>query len=356
MRIIRSLSLAVAGMIAAAGAVPAAAALVGQSMATGIAALQEWNVVSFNNFTSSNHVDGRVLVGGNFTSNNMNILGNNTPASSYGTAALTVAGNANLSGANINLNGGVDVGGNVSGNFNMNGTPRVVEYGGTNNGAFANNTTFTDMGQSFTDALVSQKNDIKASLTSLSANLAALADTGGVTVGGDSNNQSITVAGSGLKVLNWSEAMFEGSQNQQLLVTLASDATLVINVAGTDIDFNRNFNTFANDERVLFNFYQATTVDIGRQFSGSILGVFADITGGNSGNIDGSVVGNNVVQNANGEIHNNYFQGDLSSVGGSNPVSVAPEPGTWALLILGFGLVGAALRRCGRRALVLQAA
>lgn len=356
MRIIRSFSLAIAGMIAAASAVPAAAALVGQSMATGIAALQEWNVVSFNNFTSSNHVDGRVLVGGNFTSNNMNILGNNTPASSYGTAALTVAGNANLSGANINLNGGVDVGGNVSGNFNMNGTPRIVEYGGTNNGAFANNTTFTDMGQSFTDALVSQKNDIKASLTSLSANLAALANTGGVTVGGDSNNQTITVAGSGLKVLNWSEAMFEGSQNQQLLVTLASDATLVINVAGTDIDFNRNFNTYANDERVLFNFYQATTVDIGRQFSGSILGVFADITGGNSGNIDGSVVGNNVVQNANGEIHNNYFQGDLSSVGGSNPVSVAPEPGTWALLILGFGLVGAALRRRSQRASVLQPA
>lgn len=356
MRIIRSFSLAIAGMIAAASAVPVAAALVGQSMATGIAALQEWNVVSFNNFTSSNHVDGRVLVGGNFTSNNMNILGNNTPASSYGTAALTVAGNANLSGANINLNGGVDVGGNVSGNFNMNGTPRIVEYGGTNNGAFANNTTFTDMGQSFTDALVSQKNDIKASLTSLSANLAALANTGGVTVGGDSNNQTITVAGSGLKVLNWSEAMFEGSQNQQLLVTLASDATLVINVAGTDIDFNRNFNTYANDERVLFNFYQATTVDIGRQFSGSILGVFADITGGNSGNIDGSVVGNNVVQNANGEIHNNYFQGDLSSVGGSNPVSVAPEPGTWALLILGFGLVGAALRRRSQRASVLQPA
>lgn len=356
MRIIRSFSLAVAGMIAAASAVPASAALVGQSMATGIAALQEWNVISFNNFTSSNHVDGRVLVGGNFTSNNMNILGNNTPASTYGTAALTVAGNANLSGANINLAGGVDVGGNVSGNFNMNGTPKTVDYGGSNNGAFANNTTFTDQGQSFTDALISQKNDIKASLTSLSANLAALADTGGVTVGGDSNNQSITVTGSGLKVLNWSEAMFEGTQNQQLLVTLPSDATLVINVAGTDIDFNRNFNTFANDERVLFNFYQATTVDIGRQFSGSILGVFADITGGNSGNIDGSVVGNNVVQNANGEIHNNYFQGDLSSVGGSNPVSVAPEPGTWAMLILGFGLVGAALRRRSQRSLVHQAA
>lgn len=356
MRMFRAFPLAAAGLLAVAGAAPGSAALVGQSISTGIAALQEWNVISFNNFTSSNHVDGRVLVGGNFTSNNMNILGNNTPASTYGTAALTVAGNANLSGANINLAGGVDVGGNVSGNFNLNGNPKTVDYGGTST-AFANNTTFTDLGPSFTNALVSQSNDIKASLTSLSSNLAALADTGGVTVGGDSNNQTITVSGSGLKVLNWSEAMFEGNQNQQLLVTLPSDATLVINVAGTDIDFNRNFNTFANDERVLFNFYQAATVDIGRQFSGSILGVFADITGGNSGNIDGSVVGNNVVQNANGEIHNNYFQGDLSSIGSGSSVVVAPEPSTWGMLILGFGLIGAVLR--GRRrvpSLGLQAA
>lgn len=358
MRMFRAFPLAVAGLIAMAGAMPASAALVGQSVSTGIAALQEWNVISFNNFTSSNHVDGRVLVGGNFTSNNMNILGNNTPASTYGTAALTVAGNANLSGANINLAGGVDVGGNVSGNFNMNGNPKTVDYGGTST-AFANNTTFTDLGPSFTNTLVSQANDIKASLTGLSSNLAALANTGGVTVGGDSNNQTINVTGSGLQVLNWSAADFQGqSNNQQLLVTLPSNATLVINVAGSNLNFNRNFNTFANDERVLFNFYEATSVNIGRQFSGSILGVFADITGGNSGNIDGSVVGNNVVQNANGEIHNNYFQGDLSSIGsGSGGVVVAPEPSTWGMLILGFGLIGAVLR--GRRrvpSLGLQAA
>lgn len=347
MRMIRPFSLVVAGLIAVAGAMPASAALVGQSISTGIAALKEWNVVSFNNFTSSNHVDGRVLVGGNFTSNNMNILGNNVPATTYGTGALTVAGNANLSGSSINLGGGINVGGNLSGNYNNNGN-NAVTYGGTNT-SFANNTTATNGGASFTNALISQKNDIKASLTSLSSNLAALANTGGVAVGGDSNNQSITVTGSGLQVLNWSEAMFEGTSNQALNVTVPSGATLVINVAGTDIDFNRNFNTYANMQNVLFNFYEATTVDIARQFSGSVLGVFADITGGNSGNIDGTVIGNNVVQNANGEIHNAYFQGDLSSLGSGQSVVVAPEPSTWGLLILGFGLIGAVLRGRVRR-------
>ncbi len=355
MRFVRSFPLVLAGLIAAVTAAPASAALVGQSLSTGIAALQEWNVVSFNNFTSSNHVDGRVFVGGNFTSNNMNILGNNTAASNYGTAALTVAGNANLQGANINLAGGVDVGGNVSGNFNMNGNPKLVEYGGTST-AFANNTTFTDLGPSFTNTLNSQKADLIASLTSLSSNLAALSNTGGVSVGGDQNNQMITVSGSGLQVLNWSEAMFEGNQNQQLQITMPGNATLVINVAGTDIDMNRNFNTFANDERVLFNFYEATTIDLNRQFSGSVLGVFADIIGGNSGNIDGSVVGKSVVQNANGEIHANNFQGDLSSVGGGGGPVVAPEPETWGMMLLGFGLIGAAMRRRTRRSLVPQAA
>lgn len=355
MRLFRTVPLAIAGLIAIAGAMPASAALVGQSISTGIASLKEWNVVAFNNFNSNNHVDGRVFVGGNFQTaapagSNFSILNNNIPSSQYGTGSLTVVGNAAFqSGNSINAGGGINVGGNVSGTFNNNGN-NVVTYGGTSS-ASANNTTFTNGGANFTSALVSQKNDIKASLTSLSSNLAALANTGGVAVGGDSNNQTITVTGSGLKVLNWSEAMFEGNQNQQLLVTLPSDATLVINVAGTNIDFNRNFNTFANDERVLFNFYEATNVNIQRQFSGSILGVFADITGGNSGNIDGTVIGNNVTQNSNGEIHNNYFQGDLSSVGGT--VSAAPEPSTWGMLILGFGLIGAALR--GRRRVPGQA-
>ena len=356
MRILRAMTMMVAGLVALAPMTQASAALVGQSISTGIASLQEWNVVAFNNFSTSNHVGGRALVGGNLNVSNgvMGMNGSSLNNSSYGTSAVTVAGSANFSNANVNA-AGVQVGGNLTGNFNNNGNG-AVQVGGT--ASFQqnfNNQVQANQGANFTNTLVSQANDIKASLTSLSTNLAALASTGGVTVGGDSNNQSITVSGTGLKVLNWSEAMFEGNSNQQLAVTVPSGATLVINVAGTDIDFNRNFNTYANMSNVLFNFYEATTVDIGRQFSGSILGVFADITGGNSGNIDGSVIGRSVTQNANGEIHNVPFQGDLSSVGGP-VVSTAPEPSTWAMLILGFGLVGLTLRRRERRALIVQIA
>lgn len=354
MRMFRALPIVVAGLMAVASAAPASAALVGQSVSTGIAALKEWNVVAFNNLTTSNHIGGRVLVGGNLQVSNgvMAMDGNsNLPQTGNGTPAITVVGNANFSNGNVN-SAGVQVGGNLTGNFNNNGGGQVLVGGSAQNQQ--NFSVQGNQGANFTSTLQSQSNDIKASLTSLSANLAALANTSGVTVGGDSNNQMITVTGSGLKVLNWSEAMFEGNQNQQLQITMPSDATLVINVAGTDIDFNRNFNRFSGDNRVLFNFYEATTVDIGRQFSGSVLGVFADITGGNSGNIDGTVVGKSVTQNANGEIHNNYFQGDLSSL--STTVPAVPEPSTWAMLILGFGVVGAMMRSRNRRTLVLQAA
>lgn len=354
MRKVGMLPLMVAGLMAVANAGTASAALVGQSVSTGIAALKEWNVVAFNNFSTANHVGGRSLVGGNLNVTNGVVAmgGTGTGNSSYGTAAVTVAGSANFNNASVN-GAGVQVGGNLTGNFNNNGGG-AVQVGGTAQSQ-QNFSVQGNQGANFTNTLISQANDIKASLTSLSSNLAALANTGDVLVGGDSNNQSITVSGTGLKVLNWSEAMFEGNQNQQLAVTIPSGATLVINVAGTDIDFNRNFNTYTNMSNVLFNFYEATTVDIGRQFSGSILGVFADITGGNSGNIDGGVFGKSVTQNANGEIHNVPFQGDLSSVGGS-VVSTAPEPSTWAMLILGFGLVGLAMRRRERRALVVQMA
>lgn len=354
MRMVRMLPLVVAGLMTVANAGAASAALVGQSISTGIAALKEWNVVSFNNFSTANHVGGRTLVGGNLNVTNGVVAmgGTGSGNSTYGTSAVTVAGNANFSNGNVN-GAGVQVGGNLTGNFNNNGGG-AVQVGGTAQNQ-QNFSVQANQGANFTNTLISQAADIKASLTSLSANLAALANTSGVTVGGDSNNQSITVTGTGLKVLNWSEALFEGNSNQQLQVTIPSGATLVVNVAGTDIDFNRNFNTFANMNNVLFNFYEATTVDVMKQFSGSILAVNAAVTGGYSGNIDGTVVGNSVTQQANGEIHNVPFQGDLSSVGGS-VVSTAPEPSTWAMLILGFGLVGLTLRRREKRMLIVQAA
>lgn len=50
-----------------------------------------------------------------------------------------------------------------------------------------------------------------------------------------------------------------------------------------------------------------------------------------------------------------YYNNELSAAYGSmtatlKPASAAPEPAAWGLMILGFGAVGAAMRRRGRRA------
>ena len=372
MRNFRALPLVVAALIAVTNAGQASAALIGQSMQTGIAALKEWNVVAFNNFTTSNHVGGRTLVGGNLNVTNgvMAMGGTGSGNSSYGTSAITVAGNANFSNGNVN-GAGVQVGGNLTGNFNNNGGG-AVQAGGTAQSQ-QNFSVQGGQGANFTNTIVSQAADIKASLTSLSANLKALTTTSNVQLlqpaGSAQTNENqnspywntnqINVTGTGLAVLNMTEAQFEqfGASQKDMKITLPSGATLVINVAGTNIDYagKVNMNSGTNYGNVIWNFYEATSLNLQNQFSGSVLGVFADITVGNSGNVDGTIAGKSVTQNANGEIHSVPFTGDLSSVSGS-VVSTAPEPSTWAMLILGFGLVGAVMRTRGRRVLAIQAA
>ena len=56
----------------------------------------------------------------------------------------------------------------------------------------------------------------------------------------------------------------------------------------------------------------------------------------NTNNIEGSVVVQSLDQK--GEIHLQPFTGHI-------PVTAVPEPGTYALLLAGLGLVGAAMAR-----------
>lgn len=363
----RAFPLIVAGLIAATAAVPASAALIGQSTATAQAALKEWNVIAFNNLDTSHHIEGRILAGTLDAKGNFEAQSKNLSTTSYGTGLVTVTGNAKFNAGNTKIEGTgsvVNVGGVASGTIEgRNGT---VKVGSSSAPTIVNNSmTVQTQASDFTSTLNSQMSDIKSSLTSLSANLKALSTTSNVQflapAGSASTNENqnspywntneIKVTGTGLAVLNLTEDQFEkfGASQKDIKVTLPDGATLVVNVAGTAIDYSGKVNLFTNDQNVVWNFYQAQTINLQNQFSGAVLGVFADITIGNA-NFDGTVVGNNVKQNSNGELHNqNYFQGDLSSVGtsGGGPVSVAPEPATWAMLILGFGLIGVMMRRRG---------
>jgi choice-of-anchor A domain-containing protein len=120
MRSIRIFPVLLVGAIALSGAGEASAA-----MLAGVDALKEWNLIVFNNMTTSHDVEGRAFVGGDLSGNSGTFYNNpgNNP-SQNNNPALTVVGNVSGSTRNINNSGGANIGGNLTSQngFNLNGT------------------------------------------------------------------------------------------------------------------------------------------------------------------------------------------------------------------------------------------
>ena len=335
MRIFRAFSIALVGLSGLVGATQATAALL-----AGTAALKEWNLIVFNNVSSSSEVEGRSFIGGDLTGNSSNYyMGNENSASANGTPGLTVVGNVEGGTKNLNNGAGASIGGNLASQngFNLNGPNQTVNIGGSSTQTNINqNTVNANLGANFTNQLVAQRDLLVSSLGSLSDNLQALTATG---TGSIANNTLTINGGSSFNVFNVTAANLNAVQ--QLSVTNANGATTVINVAGTNITMNDNFLGSPSElgKNVIWNFYEATTLSFGNAFYGTVLAPEAAVTLSNF--VEGTLVAKSLTQN--GEVHTGTFQGDLSSVGGS--VSATPEPATWAMLILGFGLIGTVLRR-----------
>lgn len=335
MRFYRSFPALLAGALLLVSATPSSAALL-----AGTDALKEWNLIVFNNLTSNSEVEGRTFVGGDLNGNSSNYdIGPANSANTGNDPGLTVVGNINGSSKNLNNGSGANVGGNVNTQLNLNGANQTVNAGGTVSSQqnVNQNTINQNLGSSFTQSLNDQKTLLMSSLNSLSDNLKALTATGTATI---SNNQlSITGASSGISVFNLSLSQLSSLNN--ISVIAPSGGTTVINVSGTSGTINANFNSSAELGRnVIWNFYDATSLTFANNFLGSVLATDAAVTN-TAGYIEGSLVANSFNQGA--EVHQDTFQGDLSSVGAS--VSAMPEPGTWAMLILGFGAIGFVLRR-----------
>lgn len=114
---------------------------------------------------------------------------------------------------------------------------------------------------------------------------------------------------------------------------------LIFNIPGMDVNaalFELKLPSGLTSDKVLFNFYEATKVSgTGKTIHGSILAPYAlvDISGLT---VDGIIVSKDF-NAANVNVLGNGFN--------FGPPPVVPEPATWALLILGFGVVGHAMRR-----------
>lgn len=114
---------------------------------------------------------------------------------------------------------------------------------------------------------------------------------------------------------------------------------LILNISGAKgslVDFN--FGAL-DPTQVLFNFYEATEVSgASKDIPGSILAPLAKVAISGS-HVAGSIVSNSF-SSAKTKIDGKAFIGF-----GAPPLAPGvPEPATWAMMILGFGVVGTALR------------
>jgi choice-of-anchor A domain-containing protein len=307
-----------------------------------------YNVFLFSNFSESwTDAEGRMAVGGNFTSNGFTVASNRS-GDGAGVWSLVVGGN--YTNAYNRLGGGdLFVGGNmywntptlpndayVNGNVTNTGWGSVggkIYYGGTyaSTGTLPNQKLGTPAPPPID--FLSAKTD----LSSLSANLSAAEATGTV---GDNGYGTYSLAGTaGVNVFNLSKSSYSGST---INISAPAGATVIVNVAGSAASFNGgSVNISGTDKRnVIFNFGSATAISLSSiGFNGTILAPFADITG-SYGNINGQVIANSF--SGTTEFHDFLFTGSLPArFEADTVVSSTPEPGTWAMLAGGLLLFAA---------------
>lgn len=319
-------------------------------MSAAISEMKALNVITFHDLNAaSQHVEGKAWVGGNLTGN-LTVTQKSGPytASSYN--SLTVGGNAATwdaeGGAGGNIS--VQIGGNSTGQATINGNGSVQTGGSFNSQGFNANSSKTA-----TSNVAGLQSSIAAQTTSMTSDLKTLSSYLGGLSGTAITNLSTALsftAGAKYAVFTMSEAVFESTNSDfsKLFTSMPSNTIVVIDVAGTDLDManSTNFNSFAGYDNVIWNFTQATTLDVGNWY-GSILAPNATLTQASGGNITGSVVADTF--NMNGEVHVSTFQGSATNVQAllATPAAV-PEVGTWVMMVLGFGAIGWTMRASRR--------
>jgi choice-of-anchor A domain-containing protein len=332
----------------------------------GLQVMREYNLVVLGDLKSSSEVEGRTFVGGNLSGNSSNyyIKGNKAPASTA--PGLTVVGSVSGGTKQLNNGSGALIGGSMSSGLNLNGGAQTVTIGGSAlningskgstvkiGGAAGGNmnanggTIQSNQGlPGFSAGLQVQATDYALGVKDLSAYLAGLTPTDQVSFPLQNRIQFApsTTNGKNLAVFDLASTSIFNSVGEIQFLTKGFD-TIIVNVGGADAKIAKNFigNNSGLGQHVIWNFYEAQTIDFGaNSFYGSVLAPYA---AGKIGNfIEGSAVFGSLQQN--GEIHLGGYTGNLQVL-----QSMVPEPATWAMMIVGFGLVGSAVRATRRRSL-----
>lgn len=275
------------------------------------------NVYAFQHFTGTySDVEGALVAGGNVTLNGYSVNANNVDAFGSQGYALVAGGNLALANGSIK-NGPAYVGGKAA-----------VTSADTAGFSNVNPIDFTAA---------------QAYYTNLAASLSQVAATGATARSGT----GISLAGSGksVELFNLTTDQLNGATWWQTS-NLAAGSTLVFNVSGAAGYFNNMGFSQLTGYNVLFNFYQATDLNVNGVI-GSILAPYATV-GGSGGNVNGNVIVNN--WNAGTQINaNHYFKTvDVAGLNLATNAGLAanvPEPGSIALLLGGLAAAGVVRRR-----------
>ncbi|HEX4507376.1 MAG TPA: collagen-binding domain-containing protein [Alphaproteobacteria bacterium] len=297
------------------------------AFATTIAAstiLADFNAVIFGSATTQADIEGAAVIGGSFSGatmyNNPNDGGTVTLPSGYN--ALTVYGSTSGNGMNIDNGGSAYVAGAHGQSISFNG-----------GGGFS----YTPPPNTITDFQTSL-NSLSTQLSQLSANSSLVMPTDGSSNG---VKFQATPGANGVSVFNITGSQL--SSFASFVMNLNGSSSIIVNVSGTNITLNGNDNsgvTGANN--IIWNFYQATTLNIGTLLGGTVLATQAAVT--NNNQIDGGLFAASWA--GNGELHSYSFTGTLP---GSGTVVATPEPASLALLGAGLSALGFVRRRRAKR-------
>lgn len=307
----------IAALLAAGATRPAAALPLTSDLLTNFNAI-------VTNFSSQSDTVGAVMIGGNLSG----------PSTTFDTQGYQPTASS-LSGY-----GGVNIYGNASGGpYNVNNL--TVHVGGSQNATFSGASKVTS-----NYAFPYSYSSIAGQLTQVSSALSKMATTGSSGLAIISQNSSIFTAQpvNGVAVINITAAQLEQVSNPAF--NLNGAKLLVVNVDGNFSTGSGNFNDSNYASDILWNFYDATSLNFGVEFGGTVLAPNATVS--SSSPIDGTLFAASF--QGNGELH---FK-TLTDASYLNSVGSVPEASTWTMLLLGFAGLGLAScrrikseRRCG---------
>lgn len=265
-------------------------------------------------------------------------LGNNSVAGG-------IVANGNVSGSSYNI--GTGAYGNysviASGNFSYsNGQLAGGYYASTTN--IAANTNLSNRPVSAAPSMSFATTSSNVSTTS--GAVGALAATGKTTANPWYTPEVTLSSGAGgaksVEVFNMKASDFGAITNLKSTLDSSVTKTVIFNLTGNANWSNMGMSAL-NGYNVLFNFVDATSVNFSSiDVLGSVLAPNA-VIGGSNGNILGTVVAGD--WNASLTLGNSKAFAATDVTGFAAAVSPVPEPGTYAMLLAGLGLVGFAVRR-----------